>query len=832
MQKVLIKRSIRDLKENLARYIALGALIIFSIYMVLSLVGAATATINQTAEYDAELNCEDGEFSVFVPLTDSEINRITKKGVDLEKMFFLDYLMEDESVLRVFKNRKDINKITLKEGHIAETESEIVVERRYAEVHDINIGDTITLGDFSNSDIDRSCIGESVDYNSSDNDSDVNGDVIDGTDDSSGNGKIEYTVVGIGTVSDYNAPFKNLSDTAVDSSNFGLLFVTDEAYEKLKSSKTAMKSEEYYYSYKLNDSMTHDELKDILKDNSFNANSVDDAYFREYYERLSGGGALAGVMLSMFQESSIFADSTANLISLLKAEDNVRIDAAADDVEINKTSGIFVGILLMILFSYVISVFVVHTIDQESAVIGALYSMGVKRKDLMAHYIALPVIVTFISGVIGLILAASKLGVEVQMQDNYNYFSMPNMHPEVTPFMVAYAIVLPPVVSIIVNALVIRSRLNRTPLSLLRNEQKVSKSKDIKLKQMEFIKLFKIRQLLRERRTGLTVVFGLFMSLLVAMLAVNVYVYCDKVNKRTIADTHFEYMYTYKYPSEKVPEGGYEAVAESMKKKFSQYNFDVTILGIHDDNPFFDIDKLPKSKNEVVVGDTFASKYQLKVGDEFTLTSEDGDRAYAFTVYDITNYSASLTVFMDIDECRELFGEMNDYYNVVFSDHQLEIPGGRLYSTLTKKDVEKSAKVFLDQMMSMIITMSVAAAVIFVVVMYLMMKMMLDKSSFNIALVKIFGFRDREVRKMYLDGNFYVIALGALISIPICKAILNYVYPNYLVSNVAVGFEQSFPPYIYILIYAVILLLYFIINHSLVSRISKMVPAEVLKNRE
>ena len=140
------------------------------------------------------------------------------------------------------------------------------------------------------------------------------------------------------------------------------------------------------------------------------------------------------------------------------------------------------------------------------------------------------------------------------------------------------------------------------------------------------------------------------------------------MNKRTIADTHFEYMYTYKYPSEKVPEGGYEAVAESMKKKFSQYNFDVTILGIHEDNPFFDIDKLPKSKNEVVVGDTFASKYQLKVGDEFTLTSEDGDRAYAFTVYDITNYSASLTVFMDIDECRELFGEMDDYYNGLLKD--------------------------------------------------------------------------------------------------------------------------------------------------------------------
>lgn len=796
MKRVLFKRSLRDLKKNWARYTALGLLIVFSIYLVLSLVGAANVTINQTAEYDEELNCEDGEFSVFVPLTDSELNRITKKGVDVEEMFFLDYRMEDGSVCRIFKNRKDINKITLKEGRIADKDSEIVMERRYAELNDINIGDTVALGNFDDF---------QVSY---------------------------YTVVGIGTVSDYNSPLKSLSDASVDSKSFGLGFITDSAYEKLKVSKTAMKSEEYYYSYKLNDAMTHDELKDLLKENSFSASSVDDAYFREYYERISGGSVLTGVMLSMFQDSSVFADSTSNLISILKADDNVRIDAAADDVQINKGAGVVVGILLIILFSYVISVFVVHTIDQESAVIGALYSMGVKRKDLMAHYIVLPVIVTFVSGALGLIFAVSKYGIEVQMQDNYNYFSMPNMHSEVDAFMVVYALVVPPVVSAIVNILVIRSRLNRTPLSLLKNEQKVSKSKDVKLKEMEFIRLFKIRQLLRERRTGLTVVFGLFMSLLVAMLAVNVYVYCSKVNVRNVEDTHFEYMYTYKYPSEEVPEGGYEAVAESMKKRFGEYNFDVTILGIHEDNPFFDIEYLPKSKNEVVVSDSFLYKYQLKVGDEFTLTSEDGDRAYAFTVAGVTRYATSFMVFMEIDECRELFGEMNDYFNVVFADHKLDIPSGRLYGTLSKSDVKKAAKIFLEQMGPMTITMGCASSVIFIVVMYLMMKMMIDKASFNIALVKIFGFRNREVKKMYLDGNFYIVAGGALISIPICKAILNYVYPNYLVSNVAAGFEQSYPFYVYVGLYVIIIALYLLINNLLVGRIRKMVPAEVLKNRE
>ncbi|MBQ8085901.1 MAG: ABC transporter permease [Lachnospiraceae bacterium] len=825
MKRVLFKRSLRDLKENWARYTALALLIIFSIYIVLSLVGAATATIDQTAQYDEELNCEDGEFSVFVPLTDSELNRITKKGVDIEKMFFLDYQMEDGSVCRVYKNRNDINKITLKEGRIAENDSEIVVERRYAEVNDINIGDIISIGDFDGTDV-----VYSNDYTSSKSNEDDNENLRAG--DSEINEVYNFTVVGIGAVSDYNSPLKNLSDASVDSNSFGLLFVTESAYDELNESKTAMKSEEYYYSYKLNDSITHDELKDILKENSFNANSVDDAYFREYYERISGGSALSGVMLSMFQDSDMFADSTSNLISILKAEDNVRIDAAADDVAINKSAGIMVGILLIILFSYVISVFVVHTIDRESAVIGALYSMGVKKRDLMSHYIVLPVMVTFVSGVFGLILATSRIGIEVQMQDNYNYFSMPNMHPEVSPFMIAYALIFPPVLSAIVNALVIRSRLNRTPLSLLKNEQKVSKSKDVKLKEMEFIKLFKIRQLLRERRTGFTVVFGLFMSLLVAMLAVNVYVYCDKVNVRNVEDTHFEYMYTYKYPSEKVPEGGYEAVAENMKKRFGEYNFDVTILGINEDNPFFDIEKLPKSKNEVVVSDSFAYKYQLKKGEEFTLTSEDGDRAYAFTVAGITRYSTSFMVFMNIEECRELFGEMDDYFNVVFSDHMLDIPSGRLYGTLKKSDVENAANIFLEQMSSMIITMAAASAVIFVVVMYLMMKMMLDKSSFNIALVKIFGFRNKEVRRMYLDGNFYIVAGGALLSIPICKLILNYVYPNYLVSNVAAGFEQSFPFYIYVMIYVIIIVLYLIINNALVGKIKKMVPAEVLKNRE
>ena len=85
---------------------------------------------------------------------------------------------------------------------------------------------------------------------------------------------------------------------------------------------------------------------------------------------------------------------------------------------------------------------------------------------------------------------------------------------------------------------------------------------------------------------------------------------------------------------------------------------------------------------------------------------------------------------------------------------------------------------------------------------------------------------------MYLDGNFYTVVTGALIVIPLCKMIMDYIYPRYLVSNVGVGISPDYPPVLYLIIFAVITGLYLIINFVLTSRIRKINPALVLKNRE
>jgi putative ABC transport system permease protein len=165
-----------------------------------------------------------------------------------------------------------------------------------------------------------------------------------------------------------------------------------------------------------------------------------------------------------------------NLTQFLIAEDNPRIDAAAGDVVINRFAGILAGIILMVLFTYVISVFVIHNIEKESSVIGALYALGVTRGQLLFHYLLNPLLISFLGGAVGCILGFSKYGTGWQMGDSIAYYSLPPMQIVTPGYLLFYSLIMPPVTAAVVNYLVINKKLKRTALSLLRNEQTAGKA--------------------------------------------------------------------------------------------------------------------------------------------------------------------------------------------------------------------------------------------------------------------------------------------------------------------------------------------------------------------
>ena len=1029
MQWILSKRVLRDIRENLLRYLALFFLVALVMYMVVAIVGAAETIMQGTKESGRIHHREDGQFGVFVPLTDDEIAQITEKGVTLQRDFSLDFHL-GQSTLRVYRERETVDLFVPSQGSEVPAQGEILLEQHYAEKHELGLGDSLTVG-----------------------------------------GR-DFIVTGIGSTPDYDAAYEKTSDTTVDSNLFGVGFVTAEDYEALKAGGENFRTEDYTYTYLLNDAMTDQELKDMLQSFELDRSKVTDTYFLEMLadaeetkndiqdgiqaytdgvnaasdgsgklvvgmgqitansdalnqgadaifnailgmvneqlqaqfntfgfpfsglttdgygkeldqmavmftqmgysqvaaqlstvkgqldtvakfrdgvkaytkgvgeasignQQLFGGlstlytasevvvdgtdavvDALIDMVEAQLKESDITVDLTAdnykeelerlttegssvdtklkdslkeakdtladledfregiidytdavdeiadgsrelrdgvqelqdetddmieeyftfdidNLTQFLIAADNPRIDAAAGDVIINRFAGILAGIILMVLFTYVISVFVIHNIEKESSVIGALYALGVTRGQLLFHYLLNPMLIAFLGGVVGCILGFSKYGTGWQMGDSIAYYSLPPMRIVTPGYLLFYSLIMPPVTAVVVNYLVINKKLKCTALSLLRNEQTAGKAgriQNMNLGNMKFLLRFQIRQMLREIRSAFAVVIGMFICLLILMMSIDCAVLCINFGNACLEETKYAYMYTYKYPTEDVPEGGTPAYVENLKKEAYGYNLDVTVLGIDDGNPYFPIVTADK-KNEIVISSAAAQKFGVKVGDKLVLSDEVNERDYAFTVKNIVNFTSGVYVFLDRDVMQELFDQEDDYYNVVFADHALDIDNGRLYATVSKENVEESSQIFTDMMGPMVVMLVAISALIFMIVMYLMMKVMIDRSAFSISLMKVFGYRRREIRRLYLDGNFYVILLGALICVPLAKWSMDLVYP-YCIANVAIGMDLKFTPQIYIMIYGGIWLCYIVINFLLVGRLNKLVPAEVLKNRE
>lgn len=848
MNRLLGRRTLREFGAHGMRYLALGVMISFAIYLIVSLIGAADTIILGTAEHAEKNRIEDGQFSVFVPLTDEELRKLHEQDIEIEPMFYLDYELPDESVLRVFRVRQSIDMAELESGAFPESSREILLEKRYCEVKRIIPCSTIEIA------------GERL------------------------------TVSGIVTTPDYDALFRSMGDSTADSANFGTAFVTENLYNTLKSAEKSLRSEEYLYAYRLNGKMNNEELKELLLTFSFDPDKVDDLYFREYWQRIYGKrddllsgsddlaeGALAmsdaltelGTSLKkapvMFQNllpddmkqgiseltesgnnlssgssemrdaihelvDSYWSMKNDNLLSFVPAEDNPRIGAASNDVIINKYASVLAGVIVLALLSYVISVFVIHSIEEEQSVIGTLYALGVRRNELLQHYLVLPVVISFLSGTVGTVLGYSRYGVPLQTADTYSYFSVPSQRTVIEIWVIIYGVVLPPLTAALVNWIVIRRKLSAPALQMIRNEEKRRDISQIDLKNMGFIRCFQLRQLLREGRSAAGVILGIFICLLLMMIGINAWVLCIHVGQDNIQDTKYEYMYLYKYPEEHVPDGGYPAYAESFKKEALGYNMDVTVLGLEPDNPFFD-GKPKKSQNHVLISSAMAQKYGLSVGDHFSISDSYYDRLYAFTVDDIVTYAPTFYIFMDIVSMRNLFGADDDYYNVVFSDHDLNIDPGRLYSVSSRSDVEKAANVFSDLMYGLVFTMIIASAVIMAIVMYLMMKVMIDRSAQGISLFKIFGYRKRELSVLFLDGSTFLILAGTLAAIPLSKLIMDALYP-YLVSNVACAINLHFEPWLYAVLIAGIMTMYFLIHVFLVKRINKIDINLVLKNRE
>lgn len=851
---ILNKRILRELKSNFLRYFSLLSLVILCVFIVTGLVGSAESIMHTVKENSKKNNLEDGQFSVLTPLTNIQLKEIEDKGATVEPMFYLDYKLKNGSVLRIFENRKNINKIDIDNGRIPKNNNEILLEKLYSNSNNLSIGDNIEISGLS------------------------------------------FSISGIGSTPDYDAPFENITDVSSNSDHFGTAFVNSNAYKIIKSTNQSIRSEEYLYSYKLEKGLSHKKLKNILLDYNVEKENIEDSYLVENIDRLEsdkneitdsinsikdgsynlekslnelnnyGENLVLGLKsvnpkisktfekyvsnvnlaavgseklyngISEFSNESekvinkTFDISIPNLKSFIKAENNSRIEASYNDVQINKSAGLLAGIIVLGLLAYVLSVFIIQSIDSDSEVIGTLYALGVSRKTIQYHYLLLPIIIGLIGAFVGTFIGFSPWIMNILMKDTINYFSFPTPITFYPTYLIIYGLLLPPLIAGFINYIIIHKKLKQAPLNLLKKLPVKSKNSSLKFNGFSFMNMFRFRQILREKRGSFAVFGGMFISFLLLLLGLNCYTLINTMKVQNKKDIPFEYMTSIKYTTDEIPKNTEAFYMKNLSHEKFGYNMDISILGMEDNNSYFKF-KTPSDKNSIVISSSVASKFNWKKGDDIILLDDVSDKRYVFTVDRIVPYSVGLYAFLNIDNMRETFDIENGDYNIILSNEKPNIENGRIYSITSKNDLLKTGDTLMNLMTPLVVMLIVVSSMVFLLVLYLMMKMMIDRSTIGISLFKIFGFNNNEIRKLYLDGNFLTVILSTVIGIPIAKIIMDKVYPL-LIANMSVGADFKFPIWIYIVIFIAIILSYTIINFILQKNFKKITTSEILSRRE
>ncbi|MBR6623793.1 MAG: ABC transporter permease, partial [Ruminococcus sp.] len=177
-------------------------------------------------------------------------------------------------------------------------------------------------------------------------------------------GTKELKITAFVSLSDYSALYESSSDMMFDAIKFGVAVMTEEGFDSMGESGF-----HYNYSWKYNDP------------------PADDIEAKEMSEELLGvisKNAVVTGYIPMFANQAIqfVGEDTGN-------------DRGAFTV--------FLYIVVAII-AFIMAITTNNTIAKESTVIGTLRASGYTRGEIIRHYLAMPMLVTFIAAVIGNVL--------------------------------------------------------------------------------------------------------------------------------------------------------------------------------------------------------------------------------------------------------------------------------------------------------------------------------------------------------------------------------------------------------------------------------------------
>ena len=623
----------------------------------------------------------------------------------------------------------------------------------------------------------------------------------------------ELLVTGLVALSDYSCLFSNNSDMMFDAVKFGVAIMTEEGAEQ-QFGTTHL---EYRYSWQ------------------YEKEPVDDIQEKEMSEDF------LDVLVKY-----------ANVTGFIPKYVNQAINFTGEDMGSDKAMMEVLLYILIAIMAFVFAVTTNNTITKEASVIGTLRASGYSRRELLVHYISLPVFVTILASVFGNILGYTVFkGTCADMY--YGSYSLPTYETRWNADAFVLTTVVPVLIMLGINLVLISRKLRLSPLKFLRHDLSTSKRKKaMRLPNLKFFNRFRLRIILQNKSSYFTLFVGIFFANVLLLFGMMMVPLLDHYQQVTVESMLAPYQYILNVPEEPDEDEKYTVLGmiqklltpsletdtesaekfcmESMKNVVpGKEGESITVYGISDDSAYVS-EEMPE--DGVLISDGYSEKYKVKAGDTILLKEAYGKQEYELTVKGIFQYPGALSVFMSMGEFREIFGKSDDYFNGYFTKEEItDLDEDLIATTITEDDLTKISRQLDVSMGNMFQLINVFAIVLFALLIYLLTKLIIEKNATAISMVKILGYEDKEIRSLYLTSTTWVVILSILLSLILSTWTIHGIY-GYLMESFSGWLTLYLEPVVYPEMFAMGMGAYILVAILQFRRIRKIPMDIALKNVE
>ena len=448
---------------------------------------------------------------------------------------------------------------------------------------------------------------------------------------------------------------------------------------------------------------------------------------------------------------------------------------------INKVSTAMpIGILL--LTCIMTGIVIRRLLKRESVIIGTLYAQGYRKKEIVGHYMRYPVAVALTGGLAGTLLGALLL--KPMLSVMVEFFNIPISTLSFNSAYVIASILLPIVFLAISGMLVLERTLRYSPVELMRGANESGKvnfiERRLKLDRLRFPAKFRIREQLRSLSRLAFLLLGVVMATMLLLLGFTAKSSMDFLSKDNIKDTYkFQYEYVFRtLQTEQAPANTEMFNASSfMLKADSKTSFVICGLGAGSKLiSLRDKSGAELGKDRIIITKPLAERLNVAPGDTVKAVDKLDSREYAVTVDGVADTYIGEFIYMPLEKFDEMLGLPGGSYAGLWSNVRLAIPENQLFSARTVEDSIKAFEAMTQPLQATIGIISFLSFIIGLIVIYVVTSLIIEENKSNISLMKVFGYRKKEVNSLILNSSAMVIIIGYIIGIPLILALMKELF--------------------------------------------------------